>query len=254
MAQTTGYFSASPRRVFTPRRSATRPRARMADERTNIDAFGGAIFVSAPGGGWLDASDVRPVPDHQEVWLEKDGEARSIIIEILERPEECGDDGCALYHFVDIAEANGAAGQRITYTDKLPATALRPSLAQAVGPCFALHGVQVLPPQGAAGRLGREPPPESTGGGGGGGAAEGAAPAGSVQLELAIAIVRLPRQKTDLLVSVNRGRPLPPSSSEGGTHEAAEAQQLVDAQADASLLASVVGSLEVRDYALFGES
>ena len=35
---------------------------------------------------------------------------------------------------------------------------------------------------------------------------------------------------------------------------AAEAQQLVDAQADASLLASVVGSLEVRDYALFGES
>ena len=72
-----------------------------------------------------------------------------------------------------------------------------------------------------------------------------------MQLELALAILRLPRQSTDLLVSINRGRPLP-GGAEAAAQEAAEAQQLVDAQADAALLASIVGSLEVRDWGLFG--
>ena len=203
---------------------------------SETELFGGAMAVCLPP-GWLDCSDARPVPDHQEVWLEEKGGCRSLIIELLQRAEEARDDEqCAIFHFVDIAEANNAAAQRITYTDALPATALRPSLAQAAGPCFALHGVQILPPEGAAGRLGGAPPAGS---------------AGSVQLELALAILRLPRQSTDLLVSINRGRPLP-GGAEAAAQEAAEAQQLVDAQADAALLASIVGSLEVRDWGLFG--
>ena len=203
--------------------------------------FGGALAVNLPT-GWLDCSDARPVPDHQEVWLEREGQCRSLIIEILERAEEASDDKCALFHFIDIAEANGATGQRITYNDALPKTALHGSLAQAVGPCFALHGVQVLPPDGAATRLGREP-------------AEAQAQADTVQLELALAVLRLPRQQTDLLVSVNRARPLPGTADSPDAERAAvEAQQLVDANEDAALLASVVGSLEVREWGLFGES
>jgi hypothetical protein len=215
--------------------------------------FGGALNVVLPS-GWLDCSDARPVPDHQEVWLEAEGHSRSIIIEILERAEEASDDKCAIYHFVDIAEANGAAEQRIAFTDRLPAEALRPSLGQAAGPSYILHGVQVLPPAGAAGRLGREASEMAQSGGGAASAgASDAMPAGSVQLELALAVVRLPRQRTDLLVSVNRGRPLPVGGAGAAAHEAAEAQQLVDANADATLLAGVVGSLEVSDWGLFGE-
>ncbi len=51
--------------------------------------FGGAIVAQLPD-GWMDASDARPVPDNQEVWLEPDGAERSVVIEILERAE-CAD-------------------------------------------------------------------------------------------------------------------------------------------------------------------
>ena len=65
-------------------------------ERANIEAFGGAIFVSAPG-GWLDASDVRPVPDHQEVWLERAATARALIVELLELAADATDGDAATY-------------------------------------------------------------------------------------------------------------------------------------------------------------
>lgn len=237
----------------TPRGTGTAAGMLVPPSAADTPLFGGALAVSLPD-GWLDCSDARPVPDHQEVWLEREGQCRSLIIEILERAEEASDDKCAIYHFVDIAEANNAAGQRITYTDALPPTALRPSLAQAVGPCFALHGVQILPPDGAASRLGREPPAEAAQAAAPSSGPHAGAPAGTVQLELSLAVLRLPRQSTDLLVSVNRARPLPGTDdAPGADREAAEAQQLVDAKEDAALLASVVGTLEVRDWGLFGE-
>ena len=119
--------------------------------------FGGALTCTLPR-GWLDCSDARPVPDHQEVWLERDGKCRSLIIEILERADE--EDGkCAVYHFFDIAEANDAMSQHVAYTNELPTSQMRPSIAKQAGPAYVLHGLQVLPPEGASNRLGREQQP-----------------------------------------------------------------------------------------------
>ena len=60
--------------------------------------FGGALAAALPD-RWLDASDVRPVPDHQECFTERDGE-RSLVVEILERAA-ASDADCATFHFQD---------------------------------------------------------------------------------------------------------------------------------------------------------
>ena len=180
----------------------------MADERTNIEAFGGAIFVSAPGGGWLDASDVRPVPDHQEVWLERAATARALIVELLELAADAADgDAAARLHFEELASSNDAEGSAVHQNFALgdaAAPRLRPAPPAAPQ---ALRGVQSL--------------------------AEGA------RLHVWLAVVRLPRVGTDLVVSISR--PVADAAAEG-----------VAAAEDLELLRAVVGSLEVRDWSLFG--
>ena len=85
--------------------------------------FGGALSIAIPI-NWRDVSDIRQVPDHQEVFqdcsafsplLSKDGSGQSItkgtggclIIEILERQEEVKDENAAAFFFQDLAQANG---------------------------------------------------------------------------------------------------------------------------------------------------
>ena len=182
-------------------------------ERTNIEAFGGAIGVSISGasisGGWLDASDVRPVPDHQEVWLERADTARALIVELLELAADAADgDAAARLHFEELASSNDAEGSTIHQNLTMPPTGTTPLLRPAppTGPQL-LRGVQRL--------------------------AEGA------RLHVWMAVVRLPRVGTDLVVSISR--PVAGTAAEG-----------VVATEDLELLRAVVASLEVRDWSLFG--
>ena len=170
-----------------------------------VDLFGGAIKARLPD-GWLDASDARPVPDHQEVWLERDGNERSMVIELLELAD-VDNASCATFHFNEIASGNDASGSTVLGTGTLPSTALDPSLRAVAA--FTAEGVQQLP--------------------------------GGNLLMVWVAVLRLAAQQTDLLVSVNR----PTSEAPGHRDVTADA-------ADAALLASVVNSLEVRDWGLFG--
>ena len=61
--------------------------------------FGGAISVDMPR-GLVDASDVRPVPDNQEVWLDESGQ--SVIVEVLERVKGLQDDQAVSFFFNDL--------------------------------------------------------------------------------------------------------------------------------------------------------
>ena len=116
----------------------------MADERTIIEAFGGAIGVSAPG-GWLDASDVRPVPDHQEVWLERAATARALIVELLELAADATDgDAAARLHFEELASANDAEGSAVHQNLALEPLGATPRLRPAPpAPPQVLRGVQL---------------------------------------------------------------------------------------------------------------
>ena len=193
--------------------------------------FGGALSATLPPGRWLDASDVRPVPDHQEVWLECDvDDASSIIVEVLERAE-CTDEGAAAFHFEDLATSNAADSFAVVKAAVVPVTTLMPSLRDA-GSCSILHGVQVLPAAAAA-----------VGGTGAGDATPGDSgcgeSVGSTELDVHLAVVRLEAHATDLLISVCRPRRGP--------------NGMLQAQ-DVEVLLSTLRSLEIHDTGLFAVS
>ncbi|KAJ6652356.1 hypothetical protein lerEdw1_011586 [Lerista edwardsae] len=69
--------------------------------------FGGAFSAFLPPGG-LDVSDLRQVPDNQEVFVHPNTD-QSIIIELLEYQAGVPDDNAARYHFEDVAGASAGA-------------------------------------------------------------------------------------------------------------------------------------------------
>ena len=81
-----------------PRQEGQEGQDEGAVERYQL--FGGAVTVDLPR-GLVDASDVRPVPDNQEVWFDGDG-GRSVIVEVLERVEGLEDGKAASFFFNDL--------------------------------------------------------------------------------------------------------------------------------------------------------
>ncbi|WOO81538.1 Ran guanine nucleotide release factor [Vanrija pseudolonga] len=93
--------------------------------------FGGAIAFAVPT-SYHDASDMRQVPDTQEVFLSHESDT-SVIVEILQSPTE-GDAGRDLYaaakfHFDSIAHDNAALSSSIL--TPAPATATPPQVLTA---------------------------------------------------------------------------------------------------------------------------
>eukprot|EP00316_Scyphosphaera_apsteinii_P025194 CAMPEP_0119299986 /NCGR_PEP_ID=MMETSP1333-20130426/1993_1 /TAXON_ID=418940 /ORGANISM="Scyphosphaera apsteinii, Strain RCC1455" /LENGTH=149 /DNA_ID=CAMNT_0007301601 /DNA_START=76 /DNA_END=522 /DNA_ORIENTATION=- len=86
--------------------------------------------------GWIDASDLRPVPDNQEVWLEHGDGDRSLVVELLERVH--GEDSeSAVVHFQEIAATNDAVDSTIRTCCALPNAPLEM-------PTFMVSGIQRL--------------------------------------------------------------------------------------------------------------
>ncbi|KAF9246585.1 hypothetical protein BU15DRAFT_39831 [Melanogaster broomeanus] len=71
------------------------------------DLFGGAIRAKLPI-NILDASDVRQVPDTQEVFLYTDVMGPFLVIEVLERVSEPDDMEAVKFHFKALAHDNDA--------------------------------------------------------------------------------------------------------------------------------------------------
>lgn len=68
------------------------------------DLYGGAISINLPD-SFKDVSDLRPVPDHQEVYLDQHSSA-SFIMEILNYEDSVTNDLAASYYFDDLAQSN----------------------------------------------------------------------------------------------------------------------------------------------------
>ncbi|KAM6450104.1 ran guanine nucleotide release factor isoform 1-T1 [Liasis olivaceus] len=73
----------------------------MADEPQESPLFGGAFSARLPPGS-LDISEMRQVPDNQEVFVHPSTD-QSIIMELLEYQAGVPDENAARYHFEDIA-------------------------------------------------------------------------------------------------------------------------------------------------------
>ncbi|OCK78565.1 Mog1p/PsbP-like protein [Lepidopterella palustris CBS 459.81] len=146
------------------------------------DLFGGAITVDLPT-GFGDVSDIRQVPDNQEVYLDSNG-FTSIIFDICERVENAGSDEDALkLHFDDIV-AGSAEGSTFwekgnARLAKMPNTPVRTLLATQ-------HPTPPTPPQLPISTTlppPRKPSLDFTG--------------------IILLLVRLETQKTDIIITVN---------------------------------------------------
>lgn len=81
--------------------------------RKKIELFGGGLTCSLPS-SYKDLSLIRPVPDHQEVFVDQLTNA-SVTIEILAREDEVEDERAAKYFFDDLADFNQAESKSIMY-------------------------------------------------------------------------------------------------------------------------------------------
>ncbi|KAG8720014.1 hypothetical protein FRC08_001373 [Ceratobasidium sp. 394] len=98
--------------------------------------FGGAIDIDLPA-DLLDASDLRQVPDTQEVFLATDSDV-SVVIEILERVEPDEPAQAAKFHFDSLAHDNEAVSPEVE--------AINTPVVQSSPPVLSiLRGTQRVP-------------------------------------------------------------------------------------------------------------
>ncbi|KAJ7063097.1 hypothetical protein C8F01DRAFT_1131514 [Mycena amicta] len=105
----------------------------MSTPTTIRQLFGGAITAVAPA-NLIDASDLRQVPDNQEVFLYPQSSV-SIIVEILQRVEADEHDSAIRFHFDSLAHDNSAESAVVETVAVLPDSA---------PPAMTLSGVQSI--------------------------------------------------------------------------------------------------------------
>ncbi|RMZ70504.1 ran-interacting mog1 [Pyrenophora seminiperda CCB06] len=74
---------------------------------TNTPLYGGAITMDLPS-NYADASQIRQIPDNQEVYLDNAGYS-SVVVEILEYVHKSSDEEALQYHFADLVHGTGDA-------------------------------------------------------------------------------------------------------------------------------------------------
>jgi len=183
---------------------------------TERQLFGGAITCDIPT-AWRDVSDVRQVPDHQEVWQEMGGAV--LVVEILQR-QEVDDAQAAQFFFSDLAESNGITSSSDSQFRPAP-SAIAATIEGAV-PCAGLgfQKIKLGRDHDISGRPRENQPIEWT----------------SIEL----CALRLPRVDTDLLVTITKAMPNPNEPPPSST------------VAWSPTFQRVLESLKIQDWSLFG--
>ncbi|KAI0078185.1 Mog1p/PsbP-like protein [Panus rudis PR-1116 ss-1] len=84
----------------------------------NRPLFGGAISLALPS-NLIDASDLRQIPDTQEVFLYPDS-TKSLILEVLQRVEPNDSRDAAQFHFDSLAHDNSAQSSTVQGITHVP--------------------------------------------------------------------------------------------------------------------------------------
>jgi hypothetical protein len=198
------------------------------------DLFGGALQAVIPR-RFRDISDLRTVPDNQEVLVDVDTD-QTLVVEVLEYEAGIADADAAVYFFRDLAEANDSSDS----ADVLSVAAVDVARDAPVL-------LSVLPDDGSVppvylGRLeGTQRVSRFR---------EGAAAANDVVVLLAC--VRLPAQGSDVLLTLTAPTRIAPSSSSFAS--TADAPQHTDASVATARLVfdTALSTLRVVDWGLFG--
>eukprot|EP00577_Skeletonema_sp_RCC1716_P025372 CAMPEP_0113420328 /NCGR_PEP_ID=MMETSP0013_2-20120614/27270_1 /TAXON_ID=2843 ORGANISM="Skeletonema costatum, Strain 1716" /NCGR_SAMPLE_ID=MMETSP0013_2 /ASSEMBLY_ACC=CAM_ASM_000158 /LENGTH=183 /DNA_ID=CAMNT_0000307801 /DNA_START=73 /DNA_END=621 /DNA_ORIENTATION=- /assembly_acc=CAM_ASM_000158 len=78
------------------------------------ELFGGAMACRIPS-TWRDVSQVRQVPDNQEVYQDCSEESGAVlVVEILEHQSDVKNEDAPTFFFADLADANGVSQDDLT--------------------------------------------------------------------------------------------------------------------------------------------
>ncbi|TKA74943.1 hypothetical protein B0A55_04946 [Friedmanniomyces simplex] len=179
--------------------------------------YGGAITCLLPS-TFTDVSDLRQVPDNQEVYLDKDG-FTSIVVEILERVERGSDREALEWHLKDLVEED--AGESKVW-------GMSEARMGKMGDTTPAYTLLATSPPGAKQR-GRANEPAFIG--------------------ILLLLVRLVEQKTDILVAVNV--PHITGNYEPGDVDLEKGRWGGLLEMGLQIREKVMASLEVRDWGLF---
>ncbi|XP_002719058.2 ran guanine nucleotide release factor isoform X1 [Oryctolagus cuniculus] len=138
--------------------------------------FGGAFSAILPPGA-IDVSDLRPVPDNQEVFCHPVTD-QSLIVELLELQAHVRGEAAARYHFEDVGGVQGARAQQVDSVQTLSSESL--ALRTYCPEAWVLSGKQQV-------------------------AKENQQVAKNVTVHQAL--LRLPQYQTDLLLTFNQPPP-----------------------------------------------
>lgn len=138
--------------------------------------FGGAFSATLPPGA-IDISDLRPVPDNQEVFCHRMTD-QSLIVELLELQAHVVGEAAARYHFEDVGGVQEARVVQVDAVQPIPLENL--ALSGCCGEAWVLSGKQQV-------------------------AKENQQVAKDVTLHQAL--LRLPQYQTDLLLTFNQPPP-----------------------------------------------
>ncbi|KAK3628789.1 hypothetical protein LTR56_018408 [Elasticomyces elasticus] len=179
--------------------------------------YGGAITCLLPS-NFADVSDLRQVPDHQEVYLDKDGYT-SVVVDILERVEKENDQEALNYHLKDLVQED--EGEVTTWD----ISEVKMAKLQDTIPAYTL--LATTPP--GARQRGRAHEPDFVG--------------------VLLLLIRLVEQKTDVLVAVNV--PHIPGHYIAGEVDLERRMTGGLLRVGGEIREKIVESLEIRDWELF---
>ena len=109
----------------------TVPTAQAPPKLETRRLYGGAITMSYPP-SYQDVSPFRMVPDHQEVWADRNGTDNSIIVELLNLKEEVSIADAAQFFFKDLADASDAAHAEVVHAGQISIADLCPEIGEAM--------------------------------------------------------------------------------------------------------------------------
>ncbi|VEU37001.1 unnamed protein product [Pseudo-nitzschia multistriata] len=198
--------------------------------------FGGAIACDLPA-GWKDLSDVRPIPDNQECFQNSlvDENPIMLVVEILERQEQIGDQDAASFFFNELAERNDVLQTKndirfFTLAEPVLATALLGDASVVAGTNTVLtcagYGYQKVAmgrDYDNAGNSRRENQEVKC-------------------IRVDLCVLRLQAQETDLLVTISR------PVDDINLNEAS----LDSSSAESAILSQVISTFRIDNWGLFG--
>lgn len=171
--------------------------------------------------GWVDVSDMRQVPDHQECWMDNDG--CLLVVEILDRQANVEDEAAAAFFYKDLGEYNGiTSDQDISFRKESPPSLQPVGLPDDATLCFGSGFQRVAMGKNVdfAGNPRRQE---------------------IVSIRVELCVIRLPSVSTDILISLST-----PSENTGNPQESPEGSLMT------ATFSQAVSSFQVRNWQLFG--